>query len=189
MKNTCSISETLLKEVMAENHDAFRIFYDIIYPVIYRFAHYFLSGKEDCEEVVSEVFYIIWQQRNSLLSIENINAWLYTICRNEAYQCLKQKERYVCISIDDMPVELQINASEVDREMIEEEMFAVYNSAIAELPERCKLIFLMARNDCLTYKEIAEILSITEGTVAQQMNHAMRKIAEIVKTQYPSLWD
>jgi RNA polymerase sigma-70 factor (ECF subfamily) len=187
MGKTCSFSETLLKEIIAGSRDAFRTFYDIAYPVIYRFAHYFISGKEDCEEVVSEVFYTVWKQRNTLLSIENINAWLYIICRNEAYRYLKQKERYVCISIDEMPVELQVNASEADREMIEEEMFAVYNSAIAELPERCKLIFLMVREDCLKYKEIAEILSITEGTVAQQMNHAIHKIVAVVKKQYPSL--
>ncbi|MDR3261662.1 MAG: sigma-70 region 4 domain-containing protein [Tannerella sp.] len=49
------------------------------------------------------------------------------------------------------------------------------------------LNLLMVREDCLKYREIVEILSITEGTVAQQMNHAIHKIVAIVKKQYPSL--
>jgi RNA polymerase sigma-70 factor (ECF subfamily) len=185
-KNIC-FSEALLKKIVDGNRDAFRIFYDITCPLAYRYAGYFLQQKEDREEVVSEVFYIVWKQRETLLSIENIKAWLYTVCRNEAYRYLKQKEKYACISIDDMPVELQIDASEVDGELIEKEMLALYNEAIAGLPERCKLIFLMVREEHLRHKEVAEILSITEGTVAQQMNLAIRKIVEVVNKQYPSL--
>jgi RNA polymerase sigma-70 factor (ECF subfamily) len=181
------VSEVLLKELVAGSRDAFRTFYDITYPTIYRFAHYFLSQKEDCEEVVSEVYYIIWKQRNALLSIENIDAWLYTVCRNEAYHYLKQNEKYNCISIDEMPVELQVEDSETDENIIEEEMFAAYKKAVDELPERCKLIFLMVRENHLKYKEIAKILSITEGTVAQQMNHAIHKIVSIVQKEYPFL--
>jgi RNA polymerase sigma-70 factor (ECF subfamily) len=182
MEKYSLIPEILLKKVAGSDHAAFRAFYDIVYPVVYKFVRCFLSTSEDCREVVSEIFYVIWKHRESLVSIVNIKSWLFIISRNEAYHFLKEKEKHSYMSIDDMPVELQIDATDVD--FIDEEMLAVYRRAIDELPPRCKLIFLMAKEERLKYREIAEILSITEGTVAQQINNAIRKITGIVKRQY-----
>jgi RNA polymerase sigma-70 factor (ECF subfamily) len=187
MDKACTISEKLLQEVEAGNYDAFKAFYDVAYPVAYRFTHYFLIKPEDCEEVISEVFYIIWKQKNTLPGIKDVKAWLYIVCRNEAFRYLRKKERYANISIDDMPVNLQIDTKSVEEKIIEDEMLHVYNEAVAELPERCKLIFLMVREEKLRHKEIAEILSITEGSVEQQMNIAIRKIVRVVKKRYPSI--
>lgn len=168
-------------------HDAFRSFYDMTYPMVYRFIHYFLSNTADSKEVISEVFFIIWKERKTLMEIRDLKAWLYIIARNEAYRYLRQKEKNSNISIDDMSVELLIDRQNIEGEMIEEEMLEVYNNAVSELPERCKLIFLMIREEHLTHKEVARILSITEGTVEQQMNIAIRKIVTTVKKHYPFL--
>ena len=165
MRDTYFISEIMLIRIASGDRDAFRSFYDIIYPQVYRFIHYFLPNKADCEEVVSDVFFIFWKERNSLLDIKDLKAWIYIVCRNEAYHYLKQKEKNSNISIDDMPVELLIDRNNVEGEMIEEEMLDVYNGAVSELPERCKLVFLMIREERLKHKEVARILSITEGTV------------------------
>ena len=81
MDKACTISEKLLQEVEAGNYDAFKVFYDIAYPLVYRFIHYFLMKPEDCEEVVSEVFYIIWKRKNRLPGIKDVRAWLYIVCR------------------------------------------------------------------------------------------------------------
>ena len=187
MWKTFYISELTIKDITVGSRDAFRLFYDATYPSIYRFINYLLPNREDCEEVVSEVFYIIWKQRENLLSINDMKSWLYIVCRNEAFHYLKQKEKYRNISIDDMPVELQIDSTQHENNMIELEMFEVYNKAIKTLPERCKLIFLMVREESMKHKEIAKVLSITEGTVEQQMNIAIRKIIDIVKEYYPYL--
>jgi RNA polymerase sigma-70 factor (ECF subfamily) len=187
MKDPNFIPEALVKQIVSGDQVAFRSFYDRVYPTVYRFIHYFLFNKNDCEDVVSEVFYIIWKQRETLLSIRDIKAWLYIVSRNEVYSFLKQKEKSLHVSIDDIAVELYIDTTAIDGKLIEEDMLKVYNSAIAELPERCKLIFLMVREEHLKYREIAEILSISEGTVEQQMHIAIRKIVEIVKKHYPSL--
>ena len=59
MRDTYFISEIMLIRIASGDRDAFRSFYDIIYPQVYRFIHYFLPNKADCEEVVSDVFFII----------------------------------------------------------------------------------------------------------------------------------
>ncbi len=175
----------MFRNIASGSQKDFRSFFDMYYPMVYRFIHYFLPTKEDCEEVVSEVFYTSWRHREHLPEIENIRSWLYIVSRNEAYNYIRQKEKYVNISIDDLPVELSIDSSVVDERLLEEELLNIYRTAVAQLPERCKLIFLMARDERLKYKEIAHILSITEGTVEQQMHIAIRKITATVQKHYP----
>ncbi len=179
------IPETLIEKVSSGDRSSFRIFYEMTYPVIYRFIHYFLQNKNDCEEVVSEIYYTLWKQRAKLPMITDIKAWLFILSRNETYRYLKQKEKYSNISIDDLPVELSVDATGIEGKIIENEMIEIYNNAVNELPERCKLIFLMAREQHLKYREIAKILSITEGTVEQQMHIAIKKIVAVVKAYYP----
>jgi len=187
MNKSRFISGTLLNLISLDDRNAFRTFYDMAYPIIYRFTHYFLPAKNDCEEVVSEVFYIIWKQKDSLTTINDLKAWLYIICRNEAFHYIKQREYQSNICIDDIPIILKIDALTIEGEIIEKEMLDIYNKAVEELPERCKLIFLMVREERLKHKEVAKILSITEGTVEQQMNIAIRKIVSVIKKYYPTL--
>ena len=181
------ISEITLKKISLGDHIAFREFYDMTYNTVYRFISYFLQNKEDCEETVSEVYYIIWKQREGLMEIVDFKSWLYVVCRNEAFHCVKQKNKYTNLLIDDIPIELFVDTTSVEGMMIEEEMLKIYDVAIAELPERCKLIFLMVREEGLRHKEIASILSITEGTIEQQMNIAIKKIVAVVRKYYPGI--
>jgi len=176
------IPETLLDDLIAGRQTAFRLFYDMAYPVVYKYVRLYISDSEDCKDVVSEVFYMIWKNRHNLLSVNNFKSWLFIVSRNEAFHFLKKKEKYRFVSIDDMPIELQIDVSEAN--FIDAEMLAVYQDAVNALPERCKMIFLLAKEENMKYREIAEICSVTEGTVAQQMNIAIRKITETVKRHY-----
>lgn len=187
MDETNYIPEDILKQVVSGDHKGFSSFYDITYPLIFRFVHYFLPCKRDCEEVISEIYYNIWKKKEHLLAIQNLKSWLYIVSRNEAFHYIKQKKRYQNIAIDNLPVELSINTETTDGQLIEKEMVQLYNKAVSELPERCKLIFIMAREEHLKNKEIAEILSIKEGTVEQQMNIAIRKIISTIRKTYPHI--
>jgi RNA polymerase sigma-70 factor (ECF subfamily) len=179
------ISKSLVEEVAKGNIAAFRKFYDQAYPAAYKFVGYFLPVKEDCEEVLSEVFFTVWKRRVTLTEIENLKSWLYIVCRNETFRYLKRERKYRGISIDDMPVDLHIDPSAADRELVESEMFEHFRKAVEELPERCKLIFLMVREEKMKHGEIAEILAIAEGTVAQQMNKAIGRITKALRKYYP----
>ena len=58
---------------VSENDDyAFRVFYDLYYRSVFRFAYYFLRNREACGEVVSNVFVAVWKSRVALrcLSIQ-----------------------------------------------------------------------------------------------------------------------
>ena len=156
MKNEF-ILKTLLSRVAKGDYASFRELFDIQYATVNRFVGYFLPNKEDREEVVSEVFCILWKRREELIDIEDLNAWLFIISRNESFHYLKQKEHQrQNISIDELPIDLYIDTNEVDSDLLDAEMTEVYNKA----------------------------LSITEGTVEQQMNIAIRKMLDAVSRYY-----
>ena len=125
MKNEF-ILKTLLSRVAKGDYASFRELFDIQYATVNRFVGYFLPNKEDREEVVSEVFCILWKRREELIDIEDLNAWLFIISRNESFHYLKQKEHQrQNISIDELPIDLYIDTNEVDSDLLDAEMTEV----------------------------------------------------------------
>lgn len=99
--------ETLLVSVSADDEYAFRVFYDLYYKRIFRFTYYFLRNREASGEVVSNVFVAIWKSRVSLRRVSNIDAYLYTVARNESRRYLRASQtRRRCLSLEEIPVAL-----------------------------------------------------------------------------------
>ena len=74
---------------------------------VFRFAYYFLRNREACGEVVSNVFVAVWKSRVALRRIENIDAYLYVVARNEANRYLKEsRTRRRCLSFEEIPISL-----------------------------------------------------------------------------------
>ena len=177
----------LLTLVSQGDSPAFGQLFDLFYEKVYRFTSYFIRMREDREEVVSEVFRAIWQNKHLLGGVHNFESYLYVVVRNESFKMLRSQSKYRYLSIDEMPVELVIPGQNSDGELLDREMMGIYTEALDELPERCKLIFLMIREERLKYKEVAEILSITEGTVERQINIATKKMVEAVRRRMPGM--
>lgn len=178
----------IVNSIVSGDHNAFRIFYDLYYLKIYRFVHYFLSDRQACELVISDIFCIVWEKRNLLLKVKNIDAYLYQISRNEAYHYIEKRKKNAIVSIDDITGELPDIVASVEDEMMEKEMMQVYRLAVDKLPERCRMVFLMVREQKLSHKEVADMLDITPGTIEIQMNIAIKKISKVIKNYYPKLF-
>lgn len=71
-----------------------------------------------------------------------------------------------------------------EQEVLNEELRTVLELTINLLPQRCRLIFFMVREECMTYKEVARILSISEKTVHAQMCIAIKRIGVAIQEYY-----
>lgn len=179
--------KAIVASLILEDHHAFRQFYDFYYLKVYRFIYYFLQSPYDCESAVSDVFCLIWERRHLLENVENMDAYIYQICRNESFHYLKKKNSEQCVSIDKILTDIPLATDSVEDVMTENEMMKVYRSAVDKLPERCRKVFLMVREQRLSHKEVSEIMGITPGTIEVQMNIAIKKITSFVKAYYPKL--
>lgn len=177
-----------LEAVAAGSRNAFNSFYRSYYDLAFRFSYYFLPDKEACREVVSEVFYSVWQSRSHLKEVANVEAYLYVVVRREAGRYRASRGAVASVSLEEVSFEAEGGAAESPEEQcITQEMEVLLARAVEELPERCRLIFLLAREEGKKPKEIAELLSLSESTVRVQMKIAVEKIVARLKPHFPHL--
>ena len=153
------------------------------YPKLVRFAKEFVMLEEDAENITQDVFADLWERRDSMSEIENVNAYLFRLVKNRSLDYLKRKiseQKYVESTQTSFEIELSLKLQSLDRfdacyflEGNDTEI--LIRAAINSLPKRCRDIFLMSRLEGLKYKEISERLGISIKTVECQMGIALKK--------------
>ncbi len=158
--------------------------YLIYYPKLVRFAKEFVMQAEDAENITQDVFADLWEKRDSIDYIDNMNAYLFRLVKNRCLDYLKHKifeQRYVENVQISFEIEWGIKLQSLDRFSVsdiseENDMEISIRTAIDSLPKRCRDIFLLSRMEGLKYKEISERLGISVNTVECQMSIALKKL-------------
>jgi RNA polymerase sigma-70 factor (ECF subfamily) len=178
----------LLHLLSNDERGSFDVFYHLYYEHVFRFAFYFLRDKEACREVVTDVFFAAWQSRKRLKDVGNIETYLYIMARNESIRFFKKNSGSSFVSLEQIPIHLEQSlATSPENEIENKEIEQLLTKVINELPEKCRIIFLMVREEGLKPKQIAEILSIKESTVRVQMKIAIEKIVDAIKPYFPNI--
>lgn len=181
MKNEPNIQNLLEKIGKTADEHAFRQLFEFYAYGLSRFTFSILRNKELAEEAVSDVFFNIWIHRAKIEGIENFKAYLYTSARNTALNYLDKEKREKAILLEDIVVSMPINEICPESELISKELKEVIGMAIEHLPERCKLIYSLAKIEQLKYKEIAQILDISVKTIDHQLTIAIKKIGDEIQ--------
>jgi len=106
---------------------------------------------------------------------------MFISVRNNVTRIRAEKISYQHIQIEDSGLETCSMQLDPEKELLNKELKEVLELAINSLPDRCRLIFLMIREEEMKYKDVSEILSISEKTVQAQMIIAVKKIGVVVK--------
>lgn len=171
----------ILEQLSKGNSEAFRKLYLFYYDRLFRFALTFLHSEPASEDVISDVFFNLWKDRYTLPFIPNLQAYLYQAVRNGCLNVLKSG--YVS-KRDELPdTELQVTVSSDSplEELAYKELTEAIAKAVVSLPERCRLIFRMAKEDGMNHKEIAEALNVKLCTVERQLLLAKSKIRKFIE--------
>ena len=173
--------QQILRLVSEGDSQAFRTLYMHYYDRLFNFAMVFLHSEAASEDVIGDVFFVIWKERSMLTSIPNFHPYIYQAVRNGCLNVLKSG--YIS-KRDDIPdTELQINISNETPldELSYKELHHAVKQAIISLPERCRIIFKMAKEEEMNHREIAETLNVKLCTVERQLLLAKAKIKEAIK--------
>lgn len=159
---------------------AYKELYLLLFKGLHRFSYSLVRSTEVAEEIVSDVFIKIWQIRDQLNKIENLEVYMYSVTKNFSLNYITKNRKNTVVQLDEMDVEAVIEFNCPEELLISAETINSVKQIINELPSQCKLIFLLVREDGLKYKEVATILNISVFTVRNQVAIATRKIAEIL---------
>ncbi|MDR1720102.1 MAG: RNA polymerase sigma-70 factor [Dysgonamonadaceae bacterium] len=171
---------SLLERIAKDDNRAFRAFYDLYYSTIYKYASYYVKSLVLREEVVSDVFFQFWQNRKKNVELNNPEAYLITMTKNRALRALDNESRFNLEVIEQLHQDRLAHKQTPESILIDHEIAKNIKDAIDQLPERCRTIFLLAREEGLKYREIAEALQISEKTVDAQMVIAIRKLTQLL---------
>ncbi len=142
------------------------------YKGLHAYAYTIIKDDIMAEEMVQNVFYKLWKNRENIQVHESLTAYLYRSVYNECLNYLKHlkvKTAYQSHAARNM--EHTHNSSE---RIKLRDLQAQLHSALKELPEQCRTIFQLSRFEELKYLEIAERLGISVKTVENQMGKALR---------------
>ena len=131
---------------------------------------------EAAEEIVEELFYVFWKDREHLQIFQSIKSYLYRATRNEALQYCQHREvreRYREYVLADNVSE---QVSDPHRQLEYEELQEVIRHTLDKLPGRRLRIFEMHRIEGKKYVEIASFLSLSVKTVEAEMTKALRTL-------------
>jgi RNA polymerase sigma-70 factor (family 1) len=175
--------QNLILALQKGDAQAFESIFLLFYKRIYNFCLRLHHCSDDAEETVQKVFVALWEQRITLDETRSLTAYLYNIARYLVYQDFRQKV-YKKVAYETFISKSPVFNECTKDEVLFLELLKFMDSIIEKLPERQKEIFKLSRYSCLTYKQIAEQLKISENTVDTQIRRALEFLLKKYKAHY-----
>ena len=147
-------------------------------PLAYRVAHGVLHNSADAEDVAQEALLRAYRQFDRLRDRGRFRAWLVRIAFRLALDRLRSgKRREQRDTLWSQP-EHQPRTATAEDIAASNEFQEHLDDALAELPEKLRLVLLLAAMEGHTIEEIASMLGISTGTVKSRIFYARRQLAE-----------
>jgi RNA polymerase sigma-70 factor (family 1) len=171
-----NINDLQRRIAVYEDEAAYKELFIQLFTSLTRFSTGIVQNKETAEEIVSDVFIKIWNDRARLNEIDDLQLYIYVAVKNNSLRKLKQVNKKSTLSIDALNIEIDSLYQNPEQKILSNESVKDIDSAINSLPQRARLIFKLAKEDRMKYKEIASLLNISVKTVDHQLSIALKKI-------------
>ncbi len=173
----------LFQQVKNGAFSAYEIIFKRYYKELYRFAFTYVRDATIAEEMAQEVFLYIWEKRHNIEIQTKLKTYLYSAVKNKCLNYIKLELPKQQSMVDVSGVLLSVDISKRD-EGENERLKKKIQTAIDELPGKCRKIFILSRNAGMTYEEIAKGLNLSKKTVENQMGIALKKLRKSLKQVY-----
>jgi RNA polymerase sigma-70 factor (ECF subfamily) len=177
------IDKEIVLQLKAGNSDAFEKVFFSFSERLYYFAMKYLRNQHDAEELVQEVFVKLWENRNNLNEDLSFSGYLYTIARNTIFNQNRKKVNEQAYH-DYVKNIIQNSSTKTEDDLIYADIKALVDKLVDELPPQRKLVYKMSRDNGMSYREIAEKLSLSERTVESHIRLALKTITEVINKNF-----
>ena len=158
-----------------------RVFQSIVYtysdPLLI-FSMGFVRKREIAEEIVSDAFVALWNQRSRISEIRDLKSYLYIMVRNGSISYLRKASGRKEISLENLHDFYTLPVTSPENDEISDDILEQINKAIEQLPPKCKMVFTLAKVQGVKYKEISTILDISVKTINNHIANALVHISQ-----------
>lgn len=176
MPESKEILEDLLK---TGSQKAYEAFFKAYYQDLFLWANSILKDPDAAEDIVQEFFVDFWEKKRFKFIKSNLQSYVFRSVRNS---CLNYLRRETKLIHDIDHLEEKPSAPKANLEAIENSQ-EIY-SAINELPEKCKEVFMLCCVNGYTYNEASEDLDVSINTIRTHMVRAFKFLREKLKSPY-----
>lgn len=169
----------ILRLIKEGDRLAFRHLFETYFTPLCRFMHLYISEKTVVEELALDLFMHIWENRQTLQIQVSLKAYLFQAARNRCLNELRKQKNTV--SLDEISDEI-IDAGVYSLE--ETELQNLIQEAVLALPDKCREVFDLSRNESLSNREIADRMNISVKTVEAQITKALKRIKSFLGEAY-----
>lgn len=170
------MEDEIIKRCQKGESEAFRWLVDEYGDLAYRTAYLMTNDHQLAEEVIQEAFLDAWRGIKGFKVGFPFKPWFLKIVVN---RCRMQKRHRVVptVSLERMePKRVATGARSADEAMASGESRQLVREAIASLGEDQRSVIMLRYFAELTVLEIAEVLSLPEGTVKSRLHRAMQRL-------------
>ncbi len=167
----------LIQKCCDGNRAAYRKFYEFYAGELLAIAFRYMKTKQEAEDVLQETFIKAFKNLASFNRQASLKTWLTKIVINTALNALRNQHNSRLWKISELE-EVEISALPLDN----------YNytdlvSFIQQLPVGCQSVFNLYAIEGYSHKEIADLLSISQGTSKSQYHRAKMLLQKIIVSE------
>ena len=183
----------LLLQIQQGNLIAFEELYFNMQPRLFAFSRKFIDDSEISRDIVQEIFFEFWENRNSTTITSSVTAYLFRTLHNKCLNYIRDQKvherysSYIDIKLKEAELLFYDKDMEGYKSIFLQEVQEIFNSTMKSLPESCRQIFHLSRVEGLSNKEIATKLNISVRTVENQVYRALKVLKEDLKDYLPLL--
>lgn len=182
-KNPEQTDEEIARLVQSGDIDLFGKIIERYEEKIKRYGRKFLSGVEDIEDIVQDIFIKAYENIQSFDIKRKFSSWLYRIAHNEFVNALR-KHKKKPLSLFELDILLPYSsAQEVDNGIDRQKMNEILNEYLNKLKPKYREPIILYYLEELNYKEISDILRIPVSTVGIRLKRAREKLKNKIDEQ------
>jgi RNA polymerase sigma-70 factor (family 1) len=165
-----NIDKILVDGLKTRDVKSFESIYDKYWEKLFISAFNVLKDEDICKDIVQEIFISLWNRSNEL-KINNLRAYLFQAIKFQVAKHLRDNAKFYPIIEQ---YEVSFNVNDVEQNIEYNELTSLLKEGLEELPDKCKEVFKLSRIDGLSNKEISQKLNITNSTVENHINKALK---------------
>lgn len=175
----------LITDLSMDSED-FGKFYTEHYSMLYLIAFEYTRDYFLAEEMVEETFLSLWLKRDSIQINTSIKNYLIKSTQNTCLQYIRKNKQTTLYINDQFAIEHIPWGNDYPLgQLFENELTEIIKKATDALPPQCRTIFMLSRDEEMSYSQIADKLQISENTVKTQMKTALLRLRNALKDYLP----